>query len=251
MTRENKLALVLGFGLMLFVCILVSDHLAARQMGPVALNTVRSDQGIPPLPPPGAGEQIVRQDGSGTARPLPADPGAGVETSNLQGSGEIASREIEATGKEREPLPETPSFKTYTIKSGDTFGAIAQREYKKKSLGEKLANYNGMKSDRLKVGAMVKLPPIGELDVTLAAAPTGGQSDVSPNTTSVASKFRVYEVKDGDTLYRIAERELGSADRWQELQSSNEALLKGSNNLKPGMQIKIPSAMTSAQTSDA
>ena len=30
MTRENKLVMVIGFGLLLFVGILVSDHLAAR-----------------------------------------------------------------------------------------------------------------------------------------------------------------------------------------------------------------------------
>ena len=30
MTRENKLAIVIGFGLLLFVGILVSDHLSAR-----------------------------------------------------------------------------------------------------------------------------------------------------------------------------------------------------------------------------
>ena len=42
MTRENKLALIIGFGLLLFVGILVSDHLSARTgpaVVPIALRT--------------------------------------------------------------------------------------------------------------------------------------------------------------------------------------------------------------------
>ena len=37
MTRENKLALVIGFGLMLFVGILVSDHFSAQRFDPATV----------------------------------------------------------------------------------------------------------------------------------------------------------------------------------------------------------------------
>ncbi|NDC64960.1 MAG: hypothetical protein EBZ59_13495, partial [Planctomycetia bacterium] len=37
MTRENKLALVIGFGLMLFVGILVSDHFSAQRFDPASV----------------------------------------------------------------------------------------------------------------------------------------------------------------------------------------------------------------------
>ena len=48
MTRENKLALVIGFGLMLFVGILVSDHFSAQRFDPVSV--AQKD----PAPEPGA-----------------------------------------------------------------------------------------------------------------------------------------------------------------------------------------------------
>ena len=40
MTRENKLALVIGFGLMLFVGILVSDHFSAQRFDPATVAQV-------------------------------------------------------------------------------------------------------------------------------------------------------------------------------------------------------------------
>ena len=42
MTRENKLALVIGFGLMLFVGILVSDHFSAQRFDPATV--VQADE---------------------------------------------------------------------------------------------------------------------------------------------------------------------------------------------------------------
>ena len=71
MTRESKLALVLGFSLMLFVLILVSDHMAARNAPVVATNIdKRPDVGVPPLPGPGAGNSYVLQGDDG-AKTLP------------------------------------------------------------------------------------------------------------------------------------------------------------------------------------
>ncbi|MDZ4755545.1 MAG: LysM peptidoglycan-binding domain-containing protein [Phycisphaerae bacterium] len=248
MTRENKLALVLGFGLMLFVCILVSDHLAARQLAPVALNTAsRNAIGVPPLPAPGAGQGIVLVQGDRERRELPQVPDATRAVRDPMAEPVVQAAivpPVDPIPWRTDPLPAPESVRTYTVKAGDTFTLIAHRAYDRKSLGEKLASYNGTKPESLKVGATVKLPALSELDAALADAASSGDPR-TPGTRRSSNRFRVYEVKDGDTLYRIAERELGSAGRWQELQISNDDLLKGSNALKAGMHIKIPEARTS------
>ena len=49
MTRENKLALVIGFGLILFVGILVSDHFSAQRFDPVDVTRTASAEGTDPV----------------------------------------------------------------------------------------------------------------------------------------------------------------------------------------------------------
>ena len=58
MTREHKLALVVGFGLILFVGILVSDHLAADARGHDGLEPVGA--GRPQRQAQAAHERVVQ-----------------------------------------------------------------------------------------------------------------------------------------------------------------------------------------------
>ncbi|MFO0827862.1 MAG: LysM peptidoglycan-binding domain-containing protein [Phycisphaerales bacterium] len=262
MTRENKLALVLGFGLMLFVGILVSDHLAARQLTPAATSMVaRPDTGVPPLPPPGIEHEIVLMQGDGGREmPLPTGNPAGSSTSGEQPSGAASTNGPGAgalvnrlpNGGDSTPPTAKPDAaqadgaRTYAIKSGDTFAAIAQREYGRRALGQALADFNGLNPSKLKVGATIKLPTLATLD------PSASNAKPETPATQVAQdspKFKVYKVQQGDTLFRIAQRELGKGDRWKELQSSNAEVLKNGDDLTPGMQIKIPIMTASAERS--
>ncbi len=281
MTRESKLALVLGFSLMLFVLILVSDHMAARNAPVVATNTtVRNDLGVPPLPGPGAQSGFVLTGANG-AKALPdtkpefAEPVAqGDQSAQPQGAGQASGSGDIVIGRPHDSkvangagqpshgdLPVPQSVKTYTVKKGDTFAAIAAAEYKKRSLGDKLAAFNGMKPGKLKIGDTIKLPTVEELDPStapshLAAAdesskPASSTDRPSDKVASSEPSFRTYKVKEGDTLYRIAEREMGTANRWKELRSANSEVLKGGSDLQPGMQIKIPEQRLTSASTDA
>ncbi len=54
-------------------------------------------------------------------------------------------------------------------------------------------------------------------------------------------KPRIYTVKEGDSLWRIARDQLGDASRHPELAKLNEAALGGDpDNLKPGLKIILP-----------
>jgi nucleoid-associated protein YgaU len=290
MTRESKLALVLGFSLMLFVLILVSDHMAARNPMPVAIGTTtRQAIGVPPIPPPGGneGDAIVVQLPGGpqivdpTARLVENPTGAGVSPDQVSGTDAGAERAIvmggpvggtptpggidapigggpESSAGQRTAPQVTPSVKTYTVRKGDTFAAIAAAEYKKRSLGDKLAAFNGIKPSKLQVGDTIKLPRPEELDPALAgtrvASGDQGRSEGEGRETRSASNepvFRSYRVKEGDTLYRIAERELGTPNRWKELRSANTEVLKGGSSIHPGMTIRIPERQLAGAATDA
>lgn len=49
-----------------------------------------------------------------------------------------------------------------------------------------------------------------------------------------------YIVQDGDTLWRIAARQLGNASRYKEISKLNTDVLKNDNDLTIGMQLSLP-----------
>jgi len=58
--------------------------------------------------------------------------------------------------------------------------------------------------------------------------------------SAVKVSTREYVVKKGDSLWKIAEKELGSGHRWQYLYELNKDRIKNSNRLKPGQKLMIP-----------
>lgn len=80
-----------------------------------------------------------------------------------------------------------------------------------------------------------------------------GKMTISPDktiSTQLISKVEAgavsgtYTVKKGDTLSRIAKRELGSYSRWKEIFDSNRNLISDPNKLKIGMELKLPGTGT-------
>jgi outer membrane protein OmpA-like peptidoglycan-associated protein len=58
--------------------------------------------------------------------------------------------------------------------------------------------------------------------------------------SEVKVSTREYIIKEGDSLARIAQRELGSQNRWQFLYDFNKDKIKNPNKLRPGQKILIP-----------
>jgi nucleoid-associated protein YgaU len=49
-----------------------------------------------------------------------------------------------------------------------------------------------------------------------------------------------YTIQIGDTFWKIAEKELGSGDRWTSIYGLNEDKIKWPNKLRAGQKIIIP-----------
>lgn len=68
-------------------------------------------------------------------------------------------------------------------------------------------------------------------------------SDVASGSTTTAStpgSFKLYTIVAGDTLSKIAKRELGNANAWQKIFDANKDIIKDANKIFPGQKIKIP-----------
>ena len=97
--------------------------------------------------------------------------------------------------------------------------------------------------------ALLGAAVIGLGGVVLAAdapAPLAGKMMVEPRPEAPAKPetpapaVKDYVVQKGDTLYGIAQKQLGAGKRWPELIRVNPGLTE--KNLKPGQTIKVPEA---------
>ena len=110
------------------------------------------------------------------------------------------------------------SVSTYTVKAGDTLWDIAQSQLGNGSRYKEIMELNGLTSDVIQPGQVLKLP-------------TDGASNASPGTT------KTYTVKTGDTLWDIAQNLLGNGARYKEIVSLNNL---HSSIIYPGQVLKIP-----------
>ena len=112
----------------------------------------------------------------------------------------------------------TGSASTYTVKAGDTLWDIAQSQLGNGSRYKEIMTLNGLTSDIIQPGQVLKLP-------------VGGASNAGSDTT------KTYTVKTGDTLWDIAQTLLGNGARYKEIVSLNNL---HSSIIYPGQVLKIP-----------
>ena len=115
---------------------------------------------------------------------------------------------------------------TYTVKSGDYLGKIAEKH----GVGlSELKKWNGLTSNNIKVGQKLVISTKG------SAPASSGNCASAGNSAASAKGSSTYTVKSGDSFYSIAKNYPGVSA--QNIMDHNN--MKASD-LKPGMTIKIP-----------
>ena len=103
---------------------------------------------------------------------------------------------------------QTSGETVYTVQKGDTLSKIAN---KYGTTYQKLASYNGIANPNvISVGQKIKIPGSG---------------------------VRTYTVKAGDSLWAIAEKQLGNGSRYNEIKTMNGLT---SNTIYAGQILKLP-----------
>ena len=76
---------------------------------------------------------------------------------------------------------------------------------------------------------------------TKPAAATAPAAPAAAATDKKTSKpLQEYVIKEQDTLWKIAAKFLGDGNRYEEIASLNESVIKDTENLVVGTKIKIP-----------
>jgi nucleoid-associated protein YgaU len=172
--------------------------------------------------------------------------------------------EIRKETKVNSPKPVKPDLpKVYVVQDGDNLAKIAQKFYGAE-IGNKTINVNRIfevnrrllkSADDIKVGQKLIIPLLkdeakgvfsGGLFERIKSIGQTSSSTTTPTKTPskpkpeppTAKNTKYYVVKDGDSLWKIADKQLGNKERFREIIKLNA--LDDEDYLKIGQRLKIP-----------
>ncbi|MDZ4818523.1 MAG: LysM domain-containing protein [Planctomycetota bacterium] len=170
----------------------------------------------------------------------------------LSGGSSLPAREVApvAPARTAAALAQSQHFATDRVRNGDTYWTIAERNYKSgsyfKALYEHQRRNLSTAAAPLVPNTDIEIPTVEELHslypdlcpkVVKASAATT-QVGLSGRT---ANGETVYTVAQGDTLYEIARKQLGQANRWAEIRELNKSTLGGDlDHVPPGTKLILP-----------
>ncbi|MBN2212042.1 MAG: LysM peptidoglycan-binding domain-containing protein, partial [Sedimentisphaerales bacterium] len=140
-----------------------------------------------------------------------------------------------------------PAVRVYTVQSGDDLSKIAVKMYGTAEGNrwvniKRIGEASGMTDlNTLRVGQKLKIPEL--VGVQFQGADQAGdetrlEQTISTGDLRPSSNGRTYIVKDGDSLWKIAQQELGNGARFSEISKLNK--LSDEDNIKPGMKLRLP-----------
>ncbi|MFG0284215.1 MAG: LysM peptidoglycan-binding domain-containing protein [Phycisphaerales bacterium JB039] len=275
MTREHKLALIIGFSLILFVGILISDHLSKAGAGVyerVSDGTARLAEGVgsldsglapgrlperqaPYLPAPALAQQEA--DGGRAVEVGESDPASLAQAevigrtlvdggwklleqmvSGMTQPSPPPALEIEQSRGAAAPgaaLPDEP-YVTHVVREGESLYRIAAEYYGAGAQWPRISQANPQRvGEDGTVRKGVTLRIPGVAPRAQAPSPTP-----SPAPSAERGQVRRYTVRKNDTLGEIAQELLGSARRRSEIVALNQDKIRNENEIRAGMILKIP-----------
>ena len=203
MTRENKLSIVIAFGLLIFVGMLVADHFSIASQRKIA--ALGSNVSSPPL--------VSHQDDT-LIPPIPVTN---------------AITEPNSKGDVR-----------HLVQRGETLRSICKAFYGDSGLASAISNWNNLPSaNSIEIGQEISLPNRSALIILQNTTNTKPKKSSEPSTLNTPSMGK-YTVKSGDTLSEISQKVMGTVQKTQLLIDLNKGVMPNPNKIRPGMVLLYP-----------
>jgi nucleoid-associated protein YgaU len=173
----------------------------------------------------------------------------------------VSASVVEEQPEAVEPKPVSPAApKVYVVGEGDSLSDIAKKFYGELE-GNRLINVTRIfeankkllnSPDEIVVGQKLVIPSLNisanELDSTFSDSlfekvNSIGQKHLTTSDSTGVSKAiqgEYYIVKDGDSLWRIAEKKLGNGGRYTEISGLNADVLEDEDDIVVGMRLRLP-----------
>jgi nucleoid-associated protein YgaU len=198
-----------------------------------------------PIPSNQSGSAAPRIDGPNPTA-APEDHGADVPTPD-RSLANIAARNGEPlvpaningtdrTDQEATPAPAVAGPRQYTAREGDTVSRMAARFLGGNTRANRQAIIDANPSlqddpDTVIVGKTYVIP-----------TPAGTSISTGRNSPVAAGPEYFYTVKEGDSLWRIANDQLGDPSAVEAIKALNETILRGDDHdvVTPGMKLRLP-----------
>lgn len=137
-----------------------------------------------------------------------------------------------------------PASSSYTVQKGDSLMRIAAKTLGSKERWTEIRDVNhGVDPHSLHVGQKLVIPASAKAGADAKHVVPAKKPATAPAEKPASGSADTYLVKKGDTLKSIAERHLGSRERWKEIASANPKV--DPHHLAVGMSIKLPHAKSS------
>lgn len=141
-----------------------------------------------------------------------------------RGGSAPASASSSSSSSSAQPTSAPANATTYTVKSGDVLGKIAERHG---CTVAQLKAWNGLTSNNIRVGQ--------KLIVSATASSSASSSQTSVPAAAQSGEYTTYTVRSGDSFYSIAKNYPGVSA--QDIMNFNGL---SSSKIQPGMTIRIP-----------
>lgn len=202
--------------------------------------------------PPTQNDIVAGADQSQNAVPLALNDVARQHGLELMAVDETAGRTSLISGS---PAPENPAakpitngakVKEYIAQPGDSLSRIASRQMGAATPANQaaiIALNPSLQKDpsRILAGAKYLIPADAWAAAMGNPYEESARAEAKKTDTKPAEvKTTIYEVKPGDSLWKIAEREVGSANAIAQIKQLNAELLGDSDLVKVGTKLKLP-----------
>lgn len=254
MTRELKLALIVGFALVLGVTVLISDHLSKARKSELDSSVVERPQHTPAATEPKIAPGLIVPDAPAaprevalnhepmTAGTLPGSTPAGGSSMGLDPkpvAGAGTDRALEDAVRGMGGEIKGSEIHMPPLVGGVTPGGTGPAKHDPNVLGSDnpAGSAYGVPVPKPTPGEGVRTPQGTPL------TPAGGTDPKAPGVKPVAPASpttRDYTVQSGDSVYKLAKQYMGSGEQWKKIVAANPGLVGPEGQLKVGSKIKIP-----------
>lgn len=230
MTREHKLALIIGFTLILIVGVLISDHLSGQRelkLASVAVDDERATLGLGDAINPLVkwAEENARDIAPAVqTAPVQAVPGQVDPNRSGLASDPLTSATSAPDAVEPAPIESAPVVIGNGILSGETSDNLDRAI--RKAGGELQPGPDGTRTLTLKTEPESPSP--------VQEAGTSGFAKVDPKDVTI------YRIQEKDSLYSIAKSTYGDPSLWRALAAFNEGRVGKDGSVRVNATIKLP-----------